>query len=508
MNWRKYLKWAGILSIPILILLIFRYNAILDNDLWYVLTEGRYITEHGIYYIDPFSMHPNLDVIAQNWLASIIFWLAYSIFGPGGLILLVILANVVICILLYKLCMTISQQNQKISIFIMLLTDIILCFTFIVARGQIFTFINTLALFLLLESYIKTNKSKYLYGIPLISILEVNLHSAYWLMIPLFMVPYLIDSFKNKKLHLQGYRQKPLFITFITTILVGLINPYGIGAMLFIFTSFTDANMHDIIIELQPPQFFNFADPYTILNALTIIIPIVCYICFGKNRLHIRYILLCLGTLVLSLISLKGLSHFILVSFFPLASILPNNKTVTLLFKKPKWLKKSKVYRKVHLFHTSHSFPIVQNVLYGTIIALCFLIFIEDLNTTNFTHPSANAVNTIDLFAQHNPNTTVYTPFNAGGYVEFRGYRAYITPQAELFLKKNNHQADIFNEYYRLQYENSIDIIDFLTKYNFDYLLLTGDDQILSIDISEYYTPIYNAEGSPYLAYIRNDLSP
>ena len=66
-----------------LVPIVFSYikNAKLDNDIWFLLNHGRYVFEHGIVYIEPFSIHNNLNFVMQQWLSSSIFWIIYKYFG-------------------------------------------------------------------------------------------------------------------------------------------------------------------------------------------------------------------------------------------------------------------------------------------------------------------------------------------------------------------------------------------------------------------------------------------
>ena len=69
----------------------------------------------------------------------------------------------------------------------------------------------------------------------------------------------------------------------------------------------------------------------------------------------------------------------------------------------------------------------------------------------------------------------LYTGYNDGGYLQFLGYKTYLDPRAEVFLKANNKKSDIFIEYYNLQ-NNELNGYDFLNKYKFDVLILDRDD--------------------------------
>ena len=249
----NYLLTIIIILLPIALLLTTFSK--LDNDLWYILSEGRYITQNGLYFQDVLSMHQGLDIVVQNWLSAIIFWNIYNFLGSYGLFFMTIIVNCFILLLLYKISMLISDNNKNLSIITAITTDMVLTPFFIVSRPQIFSYTIMLLVIYLLELYIKKDNTRYLMFIPLLALIEINLHASVWLYIFLFMIPYIIDSFKSKKLMLQGYRKKPLFITFIVSFLVSFINPYGYKAITFIFNSFGDKNMHNFIMELSPFTF-------------------------------------------------------------------------------------------------------------------------------------------------------------------------------------------------------------------------------------------------------------
>ena len=88
--------------IPMLFVLI--VSKVLDNDLWYLLSEGRYILNNGIYHIDPLSMHTGLNVVVQNWLSASLLWVVFSSLGGIGIYTLVLLCNFCIMYMVYKIC--------------------------------------------------------------------------------------------------------------------------------------------------------------------------------------------------------------------------------------------------------------------------------------------------------------------------------------------------------------------------------------------------------------------
>jgi len=85
----------------------------------------------------------------------------------------------------------------------------------------------------------------------------------------------------------------------------------------------------------------------------------------------------------------------------------------------------------------------------------------------------------------------LYTGYNDGGYAEFMGYKPYIDPRAEVFVKKNNHKADVMKEYYELQF-GALYYKDVLERYGFTHLLVAkGDILIMYLPHDSAYEKIY-----------------
>ena len=381
----------------------------------------------------------------------------------------------------------ISDDNKTMSFLVTLFTDLNLCCYFVVSRPQIFSFVILLLTIYLLELYVKKDDTNYLKFIPLLSFLEINLHAALWLFIPLYMLTFIIDSFKSKKLMLEGYRTKPLIITFVIVFLVALINPYGYKAITFIFNSYGDKYMLQYIYELQPFTFRTVISTHIFIIAS---ITMLFYVYFRKGTVKVRYICMYMGTLLLGMNTVKGFSHFMLVSIFPLAlllkDIVPKNITD---FKK--WKKTA-------------SYIILVILSVGLTGYACYKYY-KMHKDIEFVNVASEAVDAMDMFANGYPATT-FVSFNDGGYLEFRGYRSYIDPRAEVYLKKNNHKEDIYEEYYR--FENGLmDIDEFINKYHFDFIFTRLGDRLYNEESIDNYFVIYDMIDNGYRVYARNDVT-
>lgn len=453
-DWQKVLKYAMMFLVPTLVVLIMNHG--LDNDSWYVLTQGRNILEHGIYHEDVASMHEGLHVVVQNYAFSVVFYLIYTAFGPAGIYTAMILLNLLIVWLLYKICMLFSNKNQTLSTLIAVATDVILAFGFIVTRAQMIDYVVFLLLIWILELVIKTKKNILLMWIPVLSLFLINFHASVWWIIFAIMVAYGIDMLvRQKRLH-QKFNWKAYIGVFVISIAMGLINPYGIEMMTAIFGGFGKLKTLDYVTELQtfsPFEGNNLVFYFGIATA-------ICLYIYGKKKIYLRHLLLFLGFLMMGMTSVKGMSELILIMFVPAAYI----------------------YQDMEIKPIFNTRKIGQAVfIWSSICLICVTPTVFGLTVINIPdYPNQSIKEIMDSLDEKTANQDrnelkVFVGYNQGGYVEYRGYPAYLDPRGEYFLKSANGKEDIIEELINLK-ENPKKIQEFLDKYDFDYLITENDD--------------------------------
>lgn len=422
-----------------------------DNDIWFLLNQGRYVVTHGIPYIEPFTIHEGLDFVMQQHLAATIFYEVYHWLGGFGLSLLVIIINLLILFFLYKTALVMSDNRKPLSIFFAIGVDILLLMNFIRTRPQIFTYLLLCILLYFLEKYQKEGKVKYLLPLPILSLLEINLHASMWFMLLLFILPYIVE---NTFFYFQmGKKSKikviPLWISVFFMIIFALINPYGLDAIFYIFTSYGNEEINQLIFEMQYP---NITTNAGIIVYGCILLVFLCYMFFKKPKIKIRHFCLLLGTAYLALTTYKSLAFFLIGGVFPLVAYLKEyfsyQQNPLSLYKPP--------CRKVSLF--------LSVVAILPSFSLSFQL----------TNPLEKIFDYLDAYPEE---VVLYTGFMEGGYSEYRGIKAYIDPRAEVFLKVNNHQKDIFREYFALQ-TGQLDPEEFLNRYSFTHLLVNKKDDL------------------------------
>ncbi len=470
---KEYLKWKPS-TIVIIIFLFIPFIPILmdifklDNDFWFLINTGKYIINSGIPHIEPFTIHSNFSFVAQQWLTDIIFYLIYNKFNIYGIYIFILILNIIVVFLLYKLSLLINKGNKKIAILTTIIIDVFYARLFLSTRPQVFDIILLLLELYLLELFIKRNNKKYLIGLPIISLLMINLHASVWPMIFVFLLPYYVGRINLKFTTKENYKLKPLIIVTIIMFLFGFINPYGIDAMTYLFNSYGIDKIDESINEMSP---------LTIKNGITIYILILFIIItciINKNKKNnLRYTLLLLGTTLLSLQHLKG------ELFFLVSSVIIVNNNLKDIFPEENKNSSTEINKKIKI--------LLLNIL-------CIITLISFKNK-KYIKEADNYYYEISEILKENKaeSSVIYTGYNAGAYIEYQGFKCYIDPRAEVFLKSNNKKEDIFVEYYEFQ-NGKINIKKFIDKYKFDYIIIDNYENILHtyIDEIEEYTQIYN----------------
>ena len=433
--------------IPILFFVM--ENFVIDNDFWFTIAEGKYVLKNGFPHTVPFTIYNNLDFIYQSWGTGVIFYLIHKYFGLYGMLFFVTIVLIIITYFYYKLCMLVSNKNKMLSTIVTIITMTLLANTFITTRPQIFTYLNLILVLYIMELYAKTNNKKYLFVLPIISLIQINIHGMFFFMLFIFMLPYIVNAFKFnfKNSNQKKYDLKPIILIMIIMLLTGLINPYGIKNILYVFTSYGQKILNETIIELVPLSFSSSYDKIIIF-----IIFLVYFLYFKSKNIPIRYYLLLFGTTYLAFDCSRSIALFIIGALFPL-SYLYKDKIINI-----------DIERFIPL--------ILKNIIVISflIVTISSIIFIK----RDFYPESREPIDYL-VKNYNKQNIKLYINFNDGSYAVYKEIKVNIDPRAEVYLKKNNHKSDIYDEYTKLG-NNEIDYKDYINKYKFTHILVNEDD--------------------------------
>ena len=453
-KWLKYI----ILLFPFVIA-CFQLRS-LDNDFYFLYPTGEYILSHGFPHTDFLSMHSDMKIVLQQWLSAVIFYLSYSKLGEIGLFSVLFMCYACICILTYRTMLLIAK-NELVAAFLAAVSDILLFNPFIVTRPQIFTFTILLAEIYLLEKHAQTGKNRYLIGIPILSLAQINLHASMWPMMFAFMLPYILGSIpvkiKTFKLEASG-NIIYLMATLAVSAAIGFINPYGVENVIYLTSSYGQKILVDTITEMRPTDISSYSGKRMIV--LAILTGVIGFF-IKKKAFSVRFFCLFMGTLLLSLINRKGISYFYIFGLIAFSYLFSDIEV--------------KIPKKIVGLISKRTEALMAAILILLTTVICAYNLYKSIEARPGKAVHYNRLEeVVEILRKSEEPVVLYANFNDGQYLEYKGFHPYIDGRAELYLLWNNEDYEYYGEYIdvcsaRMYYR------DFTDRYQFNYLILNDN---------------------------------
>ena len=225
------------------------FSFVEEADTRFAMNLGRYILEHGFPHVDPFTIHENLQLVAQQWLSGVMFWEVYKNFGVDGLLIVDSICGAALVLIYWRLCLFVSGGNKILSLVMSFAAGFLIA-PMIVPRPHILSAVLFLIEVFLLEKFTRTEDAKFLIPLPFVSVALINFHAAVWLISLVLCLPFL---FVGNSRHI-----KLLLAAMAGIFLGGFINPYGVDAMTYVFRSYGVELINENIPEMFTPSAHNF----------------------------------------------------------------------------------------------------------------------------------------------------------------------------------------------------------------------------------------------------------
>lgn len=452
---------------------------VMDNDGWFILNNGRYILEHGIPYQNPFTWVEGLDIVLQQWLYSVFMYLVYQWLQVPGIFL--------VCCFLHLGCMVlfckIAKSRQISYKDALVLGSVMFLFSsrFLSIRPTFITIFLLLWQVYVIERYRLDGKTWKLWQLILISLLEINVHAAIWPFHFVMLLPYLVPPINNIFVTFKpkGYSVKPFIFLIPLMAIIGLLNPYGIDGIKYVFLSYGKELKDAGIVELASPSFQDSGLLYILLLGI-----LLWWIAqHRKEELYAPFFYTLCGTAIMGTMHLRNLVY----AYFGILLFLCE-------------------MRRCHKQN-------IKGMVYGNLMFAIFLgsmafLWIgisEKVNDYTQDDDLYSPVKAITYLDEHeDKDVKVFTEFNNGAYFEWSGYRCFVDPRPELYFKKLNHKADVFQEYQNLVQETEPEKIDaFFDKYQCDYACVSKRNSLnLYFSMQHDWKPMVVSE--EYVLYQKN----
>lgn len=480
-------RMTGLLWIPLsmgaMALLWYLVSAAgMDNDGYWILATGKELVS-GIPKENPFTFVEGLDIVVQQWAWCLLCYRIHAAFGSAGILAL--------CAGLSLAVLAVFQMIGKLRGFGLRSTTLrgvlvlLGMYSFLSIRPTFVTVLLLLLQVYVTERYVRDQKQGVLLALPLLALLETNLHGAVWILHFLFLLPYLVPEIPNPlcTFRKRQFSRKPFLWVVPAMAVTGFLNPYGFDGLSYLWRSY-GAELKDIgIQELEAPAFDN-------LGLLFVVLLVVLAMGIqkakdrGKSLYSSDCYLLC-GTAILGSMHIRNLVYF-------LAAVLIFSLEFTRTRK-----------RNFQLKHGAGPLSFLAGLL------LCGILVIwtaENLpwEAGDSTDTPVKAVSYLEQNGKE--SARVFTTFNAGGYFEYRGFRCFIDARPELYFQSVNGKADVFQDYTTLVRSSDKKKMDaVLEKYQFEYFCIDNRSSLrLYLDLKGY--PVVET-GNGYRLYQTSDLS-
>ena len=426
---KKYIiVWISLLSVYSLFLIQSQ-----DSDMFWLISNGREILKNGFLYENPATIIQT-SLINQQWLYCVLIALVDKL-GYFGHISFVLIQNILL-VSLSTYFINKKIQNKKISAIIAMII-LVLSFPYMInIRPQCITTCLLLLHIILLDKSIE--EPLFLLFLPIVIILEANLHGSVVLYHIFISLPFIIQ---NKRINWL------ILFSTICILPLSVINPYGLHGTLYVFKAFLDNSFGYVSInELKTLSIFSI---YSIPTVISIVA--VTYLAY-KKKTNSYILFYSISIILLSLFRVKHLA----LCTIPLVYLLPE---LYILFKEK--IKLSLVLKGGGLLFLWSS------------LVLTIVLLTETIDKRNIV----SATTPITL-AQQIPdkNANVYTEFNNGGYLQYMGFdHIFIDARPEIYINNDllkNYSIlsygknPITKQYYKLEELEKI-----LDSYNFKYIL-------------------------------------
>ena len=475
----------------------------LQNDTYYTIKIGEHIMQNGIDMKDPFSWHENLPYTYPHWAYDVAIYQIFNLgenIGIGGFtaiyistVILAMILGVLIYFVTNKIC-----KNQLISFFITLGVMYMLK-SFIAARAQLVTYILFVLQILFIEQFLATKKKRYAIGLIIIPVVIANVHLAVWPFYFVLFLPYVVEYIiaviadsdfiykfsikfnkrKAKKLSLKNGKEekvkavtekidklqeklenaqrtrdkrranpyklilkkedagKWLIVIMIICTFTGLLTPLGDTPYTYLIKTMQGNTMDSISEHL----------PLTLINAKDILVVFILFLAvliFTDTKMKTRDFFMLAGLTLLSFMSRRQVSMFVLICGFIFAKMLVE------LVNKYDIEGSDKLIKGMTTF-------LGKTLTILLVVLVSFCLYRPKINApivskSSYPIEASNYIlNNLDV-----KEIKLFNEYNYGSYLLYRGIPVFIDSRADLYAPEFNgtkgedgkyHGRDIFSDY-------------------------------------------------------------
>jgi len=435
-----------------------------DGDTGYHIRAGEIILKDlSVPRQDPFSfITPPLPWTAHEWLSEVLMAIVHKALGIPGIVVSFALLLSTTYWLLFRWIRS-RRRNILMDLLVMVLVVLSSRIHWL-ARPHVFSLFLVVLLYQILILH-QEDRGNYLYVIPPMMLLWVNLHGGFivgFLFIGIFLSGHFLGYFasKGEERPVSATKGKQLSLVFAASVLAACVNPFGVHALLFPFRVVSDTYLMNNIQEFQSPDFHGFA-PYRYL--LLFLIGVI-----GLSKASLTFTEL-IPSLLFTSMSLYS-SRYIPLAAIVYAPILSKYGDILIRQSEASWSRllreRSLIYERIEVSAKGFLIPLL---VLGVITALA-------AGKIPIRFPEKIAPTAAVDFLRSNPlRGNMFNNDGIGDYVIY-----WLYPNYKVFL---DGRSDMYGESILKEYSKVIAIEagwkDVLDKYDVNYIFYYTDSVLV-----------------------------
>lgn len=454
-----------------------------SEDNFYQIVLGRYIAAHGLPHELPFTVHAaeHLHYMVQQWLFAVLDAEIFDHFSWAGLVIFGYVAAIALVFAVYRMLLLVSGGRHIAALPAAFAFGClpIMRFSFTFCRPYYLSCLLMVLEVILLERYRRRPSHAPFFLLPLLSVLQVNLHAAMWPMLLVLLLPYLTESlflrvpfFARRFGSVRALPISRLALLSALVFLAGFIGPYGFEAMSYGARSYGVYELRLYSEEMQSMAALCPSLLWLVLVPLALDLFLTC-----RYGLPLSAALLALGTGFMAMLSVRSLLLFLLFAAMPLAYLSPRLPVFSLSERRRPLLRI--LLLSLPLLALCHLYPSFR---YGWVSPL--YVHTEQAVRDDARHSAE-------------PAGPVFIYYGGANYFLLEGYDVYLFSSDESFTKRMNGKKEVIGEFLALE-RGKISLQDFDERYRFFYYVVDTEwplDGILSRTPG--FTCIYRLEDDP-----------
>jgi len=377
-------RWANLAIFGIFFVLFL--HAIEDPDIWFHMTIGRAVLELNAIPTQEFYVFTRLGDAAEfhEWGFGLIYELVFKALGVNGIIIFNALIGALTVFILYLIVRN-RGSSIAISFSVAIIGFWLMEFRF-VERPENFLYLAIVITLYCIDRFHQRADWRYLCGIPFVGLALSQIHPSV-ILLGLVTGTYLVEAIARKQPDFK--RATLLGLTIIATLLLSLLNPYGLEQLILPIKFSLNEEFLQSFTEFFPALSTEFA--YRFVIALVLIL-------FSLSGLRKRFSLaewiMLLAFIYLSYKHVRDIPLLGIALVFPLATALETVKLST---------------------------------RYQALIAV-FLLIIISYDSTRFHNlsfeidPSMASISGAEIVAQYSNGPNILNFYHLGNYLAWRLY--------------------------------------------------------------------------------------